>query len=132
MSTRDPHDNFWYMSRKDDTDDNNAKIGSRPVIDPMLEVIPEHLLDDSRAMNMEPMELISGREFKLEIWETIVKTMKVGEIARFACPFEVQVYMNMYSTCTCMLTCELFSLGWLQLIKAVIPYTCTVVALVSY
>ena len=38
-----------------------------------------------------PFELLIGREFKLSVWEEMVKTMRVGEIARFICPFEVFV-----------------------------------------
>ncbi|KAK7087526.1 AH receptor-interacting protein-like [Littorina saxatilis] len=39
-------------------------------------------LDDSKEAN-KPMELIIGKQFKLEVWETLVKTMRVGEVAEF-------------------------------------------------
>ena len=42
-------------------------------------------------MKLDPFELYIGREFKLAIWEELVKTMKVGEISRFSCPYEVRV-----------------------------------------
>ena len=40
------------------------------------------LLDDSKKIN-KPMELIIGKQFKLEVWETLVKTMRVKETAEF-------------------------------------------------
>ncbi|XP_049637191.1 AH receptor-interacting protein isoform X2 [Suncus etruscus] len=42
------------------------------------------VLDDSRTCG-KPMELIIGKKFKLPVWETIVRTMREGEIARFHC-----------------------------------------------
>ncbi|XP_036272568.1 AH receptor-interacting protein isoform X2 [Pipistrellus kuhlii] len=42
------------------------------------------VLDDSRARG-KPMELIIGKKFKLPVWETIVSTMREGEIAQFHC-----------------------------------------------
>ncbi|XP_069047498.1 AH receptor-interacting protein [Lepisosteus oculatus] len=45
------------------------------------------VLDDSRSMGgrCKPMELILGKKFKLAVWETIISTMREGEIAEFAC-----------------------------------------------
>nr|NP_001075406.1 AH receptor-interacting protein [Equus caballus]AAQ17066.1 aryl-hydrocarbon receptor-interacting protein [Equus caballus] len=40
--------------------------------------------DDSRVRG-KPMELIIGKKFKLPVWETIVCTMREGEIAQFCC-----------------------------------------------
>lgn len=42
------------------------------------------VLDDSRVRG-KPMELIIGKKFKLPVWETIVRTMREGEIAQFCC-----------------------------------------------
>ena len=42
------------------------------------------VLDDSRLRG-KPMELIMGKKFKLPVWETIVCTMREGEIAQFRC-----------------------------------------------
>ncbi|XP_077627558.1 AH receptor-interacting protein isoform X2 [Crocuta crocuta] len=42
------------------------------------------VLDDSRVRG-KPMELIIGKKFKLPVWETIVCTMREGEIAQFCC-----------------------------------------------
>ncbi|KAJ0176491.1 hypothetical protein K1T71_007670 [Dendrolimus kikuchii] len=42
------------------------------------------LIDDSRKIGKkEPMMLVIGHKFKLEVWETIVKLMAVGEVASF-------------------------------------------------
>ncbi|XP_053207595.1 AH receptor-interacting protein-like [Panonychus citri] len=44
----------------------------------------EKIIDDSRKLG-KPMELLIGKKFKLEIWESLVKTMRIGEVARFHC-----------------------------------------------
>lgn len=46
------------------------------------------VLDDSRVRG-KPMELIIGKKFKLPVWETIVCTMREGEIAQFCCDVKV-------------------------------------------
>lgn len=40
------------------------------------------IVDDSRKMG-KPMELVLGKKFKLEVWETVVRAMAVGEVAKF-------------------------------------------------
>ncbi|XP_053949640.1 AH receptor-interacting protein [Anastrepha ludens] len=40
------------------------------------------LLDDSREMG-QPMELVLGKKFKLEVWEVIVQKMALNEVAKF-------------------------------------------------
>jgi len=40
------------------------------------------LLDDSRKWS-KPMEIILGKKFKLESWETSLATMRIGEVASF-------------------------------------------------
>ena len=47
------------------------------------------VVDDSRTLGTGPFELLVGRKFKLGVWEDMVKTMKIGEIAEFICPFKV-------------------------------------------
>ncbi|XP_036621474.1 AH receptor-interacting protein isoform X2 [Trichosurus vulpecula] len=42
------------------------------------------VIDDSRQRG-KPMELILGKQFKLPVWETIVRTMRPGEVAEFLC-----------------------------------------------
>ena len=46
------------------------------------------VLDDSRVCG-KPMELIIGKKFKLPVWETIVRTMREGEISQFCCDVKV-------------------------------------------
>ncbi|XP_014294475.1 aryl-hydrocarbon-interacting protein-like 1 [Halyomorpha halys] len=40
------------------------------------------VIDNSRTMD-RPMELIIGKKFKLEVWETIVQAMAINEVASF-------------------------------------------------
>jgi AH receptor-interacting protein len=40
------------------------------------------VLDDNRK-DEKPMELIFGKKFKLEVWETCIKSMRVDEVASF-------------------------------------------------
>ena len=51
---------------------------------------PALVIDDSRTIGNGPFELLVGREFKLKIWEDMVRTMRVKEVARFTCPFQVR------------------------------------------
>jgi len=52
----------------------------------------EIVLDDSRKQK-EPFELILGKKFKLEIWEDLLKTMRLSEVAAFIChPKHVSTY----------------------------------------
>ncbi|CAF1302357.1 unnamed protein product [Adineta ricciae] len=41
------------------------------------------VIDDSRKYK-KPMEITFGHKFKLECWETCLKTMRLGEIAKFS------------------------------------------------
>jgi AH receptor-interacting protein len=48
------------------------------------------VIDDSKKMDKnKPMEIIIGKNFKLEIWERAIKTMWLGEIAQFSVVKEV-------------------------------------------
>ena len=42
----------------------------------------DKVLDDSRTWE-KPMELLIGKKFKLEAWETCLQTMMVGEVSSF-------------------------------------------------
>ena len=53
---------------------------------------PDDLIDSTHDMGIGPFELLMGREFKLPVWEEMVKTMKVGEVARFGCEYSVSIY----------------------------------------
>ncbi len=46
------------------------------------------MIDDSRKYN-KPMEITLGHQFKLECWETCLKTMRLGEIAKYSVDKEV-------------------------------------------
>ena len=78
-------------------EDNNTKTGNRPITEPAVPIGKHCLIDDTRAMNMDPVEIYTGRDFKLSVWEDMVKTMKVGEIARFSCPHEVCEFYNTHA-----------------------------------
>ncbi|XP_014478695.1 PREDICTED: AH receptor-interacting protein isoform X2 [Dinoponera quadriceps] len=49
------------------------------------------VIDDSRAMG-SPMELVLGKQFKLEVWEVIVQKMALNEVACF------KVHKNLVTT----------------------------------
>uniref|UniRef100_A0A8C3SX81 AIP/AIPL N-terminal FKBP-type PPIase domain-containing protein n=1 Tax=Chelydra serpentina TaxID=8475 RepID=A0A8C3SX81_CHESE len=45
----------------------------------------EHtVIDDSRQAGI-PMEIIVGKLFKIEVWETLLTSMRIGEVAEFWC-----------------------------------------------
>uniref|UniRef100_W5NDY6 Aryl hydrocarbon receptor interacting protein like 2 n=1 Tax=Lepisosteus oculatus TaxID=7918 RepID=W5NDY6_LEPOC len=43
------------------------------------------VIDDSRRQGKAPMEIIVGKMFKMEIWETLLTSMRIGEVAEFWC-----------------------------------------------
>ncbi|XP_061074134.1 aryl-hydrocarbon-interacting protein-like 1 isoform X1 [Conger conger] len=42
------------------------------------------VLDDSKKVGV-PMEVVIGNMFKLEVWETLLTSMRIGEVAEFWC-----------------------------------------------
>lgn len=42
-------------------------------------------LDDTKKYG-KPMELVFGKKFKIECWETCIKTMHLSEVAEFSVP----------------------------------------------
>lgn len=52
----------------------------------------DQLIDDTRVLGLAPFELLIGREFKVPVWEDMVKSMAVGEVARFGCAFKVRAH----------------------------------------
>uniref|UniRef100_A0A670JDW8 AH receptor-interacting protein n=2 Tax=Podarcis muralis TaxID=64176 RepID=A0A670JDW8_PODMU len=56
----------------------------------------QRVLDDSRTRE-KPMELIIGKKFKLPVWETILHTMREGEMAEFLCDTKHVVLYPMVS-----------------------------------
>lgn len=84
------------------------------------------MLDDSRKMGKgEPLHIILGKKFKLEVWEVILQKMALNEVAQFTvdksvrfslvCGFEllspkdelpdcssswsIHLYRKLYETC---------------------------------
>jgi AH receptor-interacting protein len=47
------------------------------------------VIDNSRKYN-KPMEITLGHKFKLDCWETCLKTMRLGEIAKFSIDADVR------------------------------------------
>lgn len=52
------------------------------------------VLDDSKRVGV-PMEVVFGNMFKLDVWETLLKSMRIGEVAEFWCDIIVS------SNCPC-------------------------------
>ncbi|KAI4880243.1 hypothetical protein NFI96_034035, partial [Prochilodus magdalenae] len=42
------------------------------------------VLDDSKKVGV-PMEVVFGNMFKLDVWETLLRSMRIGEVAEFWC-----------------------------------------------
>ncbi|PIK56948.1 hypothetical protein BSL78_06149 [Apostichopus japonicus] len=51
------------------------------------------VLDDSRIGTGQPMELVTGKQFKLDVWEECLKTMRPKEVADF---FVDQAHLSAY------------------------------------
>ncbi|KAH0631009.1 hypothetical protein JD844_004471 [Phrynosoma platyrhinos] len=51
------------------------------------------IIDDSRQAGI-PMEIIVGKMFKIEVWETLLTSMRIGEVAEFWCD---AVHTGMYA-----------------------------------
>ncbi|XP_061074138.1 aryl-hydrocarbon-interacting protein-like 1 isoform X5 [Conger conger] len=47
------------------------------------------VLDDSKKVGV-PMEVVIGNMFKLEVWETLLTSMRIGEVAEFWCDVTVE------------------------------------------
>jgi hypothetical protein len=61
----------------------------------------ETVLDDSRKIGKDgrPFELLIGKKFSLEMWEEAIQTMRVGEVALFVSPIQVNAslfFFNFY------------------------------------
>nr|CAG4651991.1 EOG090X09NR [Triops cancriformis] len=61
---------------------NGSKVTFHYVTKRTLEDGTSIVVDDSHKMG-QPMELLLGKQFKLEVWESLVKTMAVGEVSTF-------------------------------------------------
>ena len=52
------------------------------------------VIDDSRKLG-KPMELVLGKKFKLEVWETVVQMMALNEVASFTVDKSVSKYFGL-------------------------------------
>ncbi|CAG7825264.1 unnamed protein product [Allacma fusca] len=85
---------------KDDSVENDGKSSDRPASVTTKVIFhfetrvkdSEDVIDNTKNMK-NPMELLLGRQFKLEVWESMLKTMAVGEVAKFEVP---KVYVISY------------------------------------
>ena len=50
--------------------------------DPDGEIVLGEVIDDSRKYT-QPIEILIGKKFKLEVWETMIQTMAINEVAEF-------------------------------------------------
>lgn len=48
------------------------------------------VIDDSKVVGT-PMEIVIGNMFKLDIWENLLSSMRIGEVAEFWCDTVVSV-----------------------------------------
>lgn len=53
------------------------------------------VIDDSKVVGT-PMELVVGNMFKLDIWETLLSSMRITEVAEFWCDTIVSVKKNLF------------------------------------
>jgi hypothetical protein len=57
-------------------------------------------VDDSRKLG-KPMELVLGKNFKFEVWETVVQMMALNEVASFTVDKSVSVHGIYFRECKC-------------------------------
>lgn len=50
----------------------------------LLDNFERTVIDDSRLAK-RPAEIFVGKMFKMEVWETLLTSMRVGEVAEFWC-----------------------------------------------
>lgn len=75
----------------------------------------ETLLDDSRKIGKDgrPFELLIGKKFSLEMWEEAIQTMRVGEVASFVSPIQVNASLFFFNFYLINYTfCLQFALHW--------------------
>ena len=59
-------------------------------------------IDDSKKLG-EPFVLLYGKKFKLEVWEGMIETMRVDEIASFHCKHYVRDHFFLHGRIICIL-----------------------------
>lgn len=55
------------------------------------------IIDDSKKLRKEPMQLVLGKKFKLEVWEAILQKMALGEVAQFTVDKSVCLLLNVFA-----------------------------------
>lgn len=56
----------------------------------LLDNFERTVIDDSRK-NKRPTEIFVGKMFKMEVWEVLLTSMRIGEVAEFWCDAVVSV-----------------------------------------
>lgn len=64
------------------------------------------VIDDSKQVG-QPMNIIIGNMFKLEVWETLLTSMRLGEVAEFWCDTIVSGLVALLVLCSLTLLPEL-------------------------
>lgn len=57
----------------------------------LLDNFERTVIDDSRK-NKRPTEIFVGKMFKMEVWEVLLTSMRIGEVAEFWCDAIVSVW----------------------------------------
>uniref|UniRef100_A0A8D0AD93 Aryl hydrocarbon receptor interacting protein like 2 n=1 Tax=Sander lucioperca TaxID=283035 RepID=A0A8D0AD93_SANLU len=57
----------------------------------LLDNFERTVIDDSRLAG-RPAEIFVGKMFKMEVWETLLASMRIGEVAEFWCDAVVSLY----------------------------------------
>ncbi|CAB4063890.1 AIP [Lepeophtheirus salmonis] len=71
-----------YAGHSHNRDPVEWRVGTKITFHFVTKSLDGKVLDDSRKWS-KPMELILGKKFRLEIWETALSTMRIGEISSF-------------------------------------------------
>lgn len=53
------------------------------------------VIDDSKVVGT-PMEVVIGNMFKLDIWESLLSSMRIGEVAEFWCDTVVSAFYLLF------------------------------------
>ena len=74
----------------------------------LLDDFERTVIDDSRLAK-RPAEIFVGKMFKMEVWESLLTSMRVGEVAEFWCDavVRVDVHSPTYMAHICKHTCAL-------------------------
>lgn len=59
----------------------------------LLDNFERTVIDDSRLAG-RPAEIFVGKMFKMEVWETLLMSMRTGEVAEFWCDATVSNYRH--------------------------------------